>query len=607
MSDEQNIPELEIHDNVPSGLKVTGDRPYRILMMASFTGSSDDGKVNAPLTDGVVDVNAESFDDVMRNACPSVQFSINDPTATGKTAVSISAAFESLKDFDPKQLARKLSPTAPLMEVRDKLVARLTGKASDDDVKKTVAAASGSGPQFAWLADSVKWTPTGQGADSADIGDLMGSLDFGEGGSDTDAPPPKSDVGRIVSSAAQDGSSISAEEASATRRTLAEIDRRVSTWLTTLLHSPEIQSIESAWRSLAFLVSNVDFRKGIRMALLHAKEADRIDCFEEKLLDPIYEQGAEAPDVIVLDGQYAVNAADMEMLSHFAEGAAGLPALVYAGVGPGFFGIKHAWQMTTLPAIPNMFQQWQFAKWNSLRRTPISHSLGVVFGRGMLRAPYERSHADDLEFDYREENVGEKDFLWLSGAVAAALTTARSFAESGWPTQMSGLVSGSVEGFHTGKGGKKGDKVYGPTDTQLPQPKINEMGAIGVNALVGAPEREDAVVWNGLTALQPVNFDPEGLMEVSLPSRLFASRLSALLFELKPHLAGLDSDRITGMVTLHICSWLGIPAPTGEDETLRVQTRPAEDDPTRIELAVTVVPPNNIVPNGAPAVVGYRI
>ena len=132
------------------------------------------------------------------------------------------------------------------------------------------------------------------------------------------------------------------------------------------------------------------------------------------------------------------------------------------------------------------------------------------------------------------------------------------------------------------------------------------MAAVGLNAAVGLRDTDDALIWNGLTAGRPARFDPEGLLEVSLPYQLFAGRLASLLFELKPHLAGKSPESVASTVRTHVADWVGLQGDAMEDQLL-VQTRKAEDDPNAIELAVTVTPPPQVLPGAIPVVMGYRL
>ena len=88
MADEPQPPDLEVSIPSPSGLKVTTEQPYRILLVSTFTGS-EGGSVSGPLQDGVVEVTADTFEDVVATACPSVNFTTTDPLAAGNVMVEV--------------------------------------------------------------------------------------------------------------------------------------------------------------------------------------------------------------------------------------------------------------------------------------------------------------------------------------------------------------------------------------------------------------------------------------------------------------------------------------------------------------------------------------
>lgn len=607
MADKPDQFDLEVSIPTPQGLHVTTDMPYRILIVSDLAGC-EQGAVSGPLVEGVVEVNVDTFDGLMAAACPSVRFTTTDPLAAGSVMVELDLRFDSVRAFDPKNLAQQIPAARAMLAAREPLVARMRGKLSAAQLTQAVTQAASSDASLAWLTESMKWSPGKPAAEPGVIDDLLGQIDLG--GADTQAaaqpsPPPKTPIGSIISAAAGQAS-IPAEEASAVRRTLAELDRRVSQWLSAVLHSPQVQSLEAAWRSLAFLVSHIEFRKGLRLCALHAPRAEVADRFRARLIDPVFDEGADAPDLIILDYQFNNGAPDLEVLDEFAQHGASLPAVVLAGVSPGFFGVKQAWQVPTLPALISMFDQWQFAKWKTLREQPYARSLGVFFGRCLLRGPHGRQETPDLEFAYRQECVTDRDLVWAAGVIAAATAVSRSVADTGWPTAMAGYVHGRVEGFTTTQGGPKGDKKIGPTDTEMPQPKIEELAVAGINAAVGLRDHDDVVVWNGLTAARAPRADHRAFLEVSLPYQLFAERLSALLLALKPYLSGMGADQVVSVVKAHVCNWLqieGLPPP----EQLSVQTRPAEGAPAGLQLAVTVTPPQRVLPGSIPVVLGYRL
>jgi len=605
MAETPEPPDIEVNIPCPDGLRVTGEEPYHILVVRDFAGT-EHGALSGALASGVVDVSADTFDDVMAQAMPTVNYATNDPLATGSVMVEVSLRFDSLKSFAPDELARRIPATKALLGLRERMVSRLRGEGSADELAQAVTRAASSDQGLAWLVDAIKPADVAPAAPTEEVDALLGQLDLGDDDTQKDAPPAKSPIGSIVSAAAAQGATVPAGEVSSLRRAMVEIDRRVTTWLTTVLHTPAVRELESAWRSLAFLIARVEFRKGLRVALLHAP-ADKItERVVSQVIDPVFDEVADAPDLIAVDAQFGNSASDLETLDELAQHAASLPAVALVGVSSGFFGVKHSWQIPTLPSIVNMLDQWQFAKWKSLRGQPYARNLGVVFGRCLLRPPHERSDGTDLDFRYQEKCIADKDFVWASGPIAAACTIAQSVARTGWPAAMAGHVHGRVEGLHVVLAGKKGDKQFGPTDAQFPQPKIEEIGMAGINVVAGLRDGHDALLWNGLTAGRPERMDPNSLLEVSLPYHLFAGRLSALLFALKPHLEGKSAEKICASVIGHVRAWLKLEA-DADAQQVAANVRDAEDDPSAFQLALTVTPPATLVPGAIPLVLGYKI
>ena len=604
MSDEPNPPELEVNLPLPDGLKVERDRPYRILVISDLAAAPD-GSLSGPLTENIIEITPDTFDGLMAAACPTVHFKTADPSVPGNVLTEVELRFDALKALQPAALLEQLPTTRALLAARAQIVARLRGKTTPEQLAATLQKAAAGDSSLAWLPDAVRWTPSAAAPPDSAVDDVLGQLDLGELTPAGPSAPPKTPLGKIVSAAAASGApQIPAEEASSLRRALGQIDQRATAWLNTLLHAVPVQRVEAAWRALAFLVAHLDFRRGLRLSVLHAPRAELTRRLVSLLIDPVFDRGAAAPDLLVVDSFFGNVAADIEVLDELAQHAASLPVVVLTGVSAEFFGVKNAWQVPTLPPLVALFDQWQFAKWKTMRAEPYARALGVVFGRGLLRAPYTATPSDNLEFAYREDCLADKDLVWTSGAVAAACTIGRSMAEIGWPT---GMV-GRLKGFASSLGGKKGDKQFGPADTQMPLEKGQEMVIAGINAVLSLPkETNEVLVCNGFSAARPARAEGYALLEVSLPYQLFASRLSSLLLELKPHLSGLPQDKLAAVALAHVRDWLTVEGIEPEEQQIAVQARPLDDDPNSLQLAVTVTPPPRILPGGVPVVLGYRV
>lgn len=607
MAEHPDVSDLEVTlpgEGKPATPQTVMTRPYRLLLVSDLAGGGN-GSLSGPLAEGMVEVNAGSFDELLASAAPTLNWNATLALGTANTSVHLDLRFSSLRAFEPGELARQIPATDRMLTIREQLVARLRGKISADALARVVAQAASEGSDLAWLPQAMQWTPAKPSVAPDVVDSVLNSLDLGEPDAPGAQPPPKTAIGSMVSALAG-GGSIPAEEAAAIRRALAELDKRITAWITAVLHSAPVQALETAWRSLAFLVAHIDFRKGTRLFVLHTKKAEVMERFRTRVIDPVFDAGVEAPELIILDLLFGNTAPEIEALDELAQHAASLPAVAIAGAAPGFLGIKYAWQIPSLPPLGGILDQYQFAKWRSLRDQIYARSLGMVLGRGLLRAAHAREDVPELEYAYREECLGEQDFVWASGAVAAASAAAGSLADTGWPVGMAGYVHGRVTGFTTSPGGKKGEKNFGPTDATLPDAKISEMAMVGFNVLAPVPGLQEAMLWNGLTIARPTKADQTSLLEISLPYQLFAARLGVLLYELKAELRGLTAEQVITHVRTNLGDWLGIEGEVAPDR-LNVQARHAADDPAAIELAVTAAPPENLLPGAIPVVMGYKI
>ncbi len=62
---------------------------------------------------------------------------------------------------------------------------------------------------------------------------------------------------------------------------IAEIDRKMSRQVDEILHHKDFQKLESAWRSLNFLVDRTDFRENTKIEILHVTKDELLDDFED--------------------------------------------------------------------------------------------------------------------------------------------------------------------------------------------------------------------------------------------------------------------------------------------------------------------------------------
>jgi type VI secretion system protein ImpB len=98
--------------------------PFVMGVMADLTGNA--GKAPAPINERkFLEVSAESLDDRMKGMQPGVSVTVAN-TLTGEGNLKAEMVFESLDDFSPAAIARKVPALKQLLEARQQLANLIT-------------------------------------------------------------------------------------------------------------------------------------------------------------------------------------------------------------------------------------------------------------------------------------------------------------------------------------------------------------------------------------------------------------------------------------------------------------------------------------------------
>jgi type VI secretion system protein ImpB len=98
--------------------------PFVMGVMADLSGKP--AEPLAPVADRkFLEIDVDNFDERMKSMKPRVAFIVPN-TLTGEGNLSVDITFESLADFSPEAVARKVGPLANLLEARTQLKDLLT-------------------------------------------------------------------------------------------------------------------------------------------------------------------------------------------------------------------------------------------------------------------------------------------------------------------------------------------------------------------------------------------------------------------------------------------------------------------------------------------------
>jgi type VI secretion system protein ImpB len=119
------VPRVQIEYDVELyGAQKKVELPFVVGVMADLSGKPADPL--APVQDRkFLEIDAESFDDRLKAMKPRVAFQVPN-TLTGEGNMSVDITFESMEDFSPGAIARKVEPLRKLLEARTQLSSLLS-------------------------------------------------------------------------------------------------------------------------------------------------------------------------------------------------------------------------------------------------------------------------------------------------------------------------------------------------------------------------------------------------------------------------------------------------------------------------------------------------
>ena len=414
---------------------VDEDTPLRIAVLGGFGGNAED------LPSRAIHVDCDNFDKV----CPQFGAALKLQDGAGE----ITLRFHNLDDFHPDHLLKKVPSLAKLVELRAGVANPATADAAAAELRDFL------GGTF----ETPSATPAPAAAPAESAGDLIARL-LGKPatGSPTAVPAgAKSVVEQIIAKTVAPASVPAATPAQTSL--LATLDAELSKRLRAVMHHPEFQSLESAWRGLDFLVRNSSESVKLHAISITRAELDRQLAAPGnpaatgigRQLEPL------APMVVI--GAYSFGEKDTAALAAIARLAAALRTAFIAGADSDFAGC------TSFGKQPNSLD------WNpavspavaELRRAPESAHLGLALPRFLLRQPYGAG-SDAIEtFPFTElpSSDAHECYLWGSASFLCGQHLLNAFSNDGWDMELGG-AGGEIGGLPVHSFKADGERVTTP-------------------------------------------------------------------------------------------------------------------------------------------------
>jgi type VI secretion system protein ImpC len=394
------------------------DRPMRILVLADLGGDAEPAVPLAARTPLAIDVdNAER---VLARLAPRLSLTLE--TLEG-AVTTVDLEFRQIDDFHPDALYRHADAFAGLRDLREELGNPATFARAAAALGLNVAAAAPA--------------PAGSVESNADtIERLLGR-----------APsPPTSGNPDVVDKLVREAVAphVVADHSVARGQALAVLDALIADRMRRILHQPEFQRLEAAWRGVWRLATELETGDALKVSVLDISRAElAADLNAEDLgsaalcrilCGPDTEGEEGSPwSLLIGDFGFGLEAGDVAMLEALGLLARRAGAPFLAGAAPSLLGCA-GWPELGAPAQWSPPAGQAESGWRGLRQGPVAEWLGLALPRLLVRLPYGAA-IDPIESFAFEEMAGDRrheHYLWGNPAYALAFLAGQAYTEAGW-------------------------------------------------------------------------------------------------------------------------------------------------------------------------------
>lgn len=350
----------------------------------------------------------------------------------------------------------------------------------------------------------------------------------------------QSAVRTLAQQALSDTKLISDDVVQSIESIIKALDDKLSKQLNLILHHPDFQAMEGAWRGLHHLVSNTETDENLKIRVLNISKKDLSKMFtkykgvawdQSPLFKRVYGEefdqlGGFPYGCLVGDYQFDNSAPDVEVLKGMAQVAAAAHAPFITSPKPSLFQME-SWQELSNPRdLTKIFQQAEYAAWRSFRASDDSRYIGMAMPRFLARLPYgaKTNPADGFDFEEDASGGDHSKYSWSNAAYAMATNITRSFKNFGWCTSIRGVESGgAVEGLptHTFETDDGGVDIKCPTEIAIGDRREAELSKNGLMPLIHRKNTDFAAFIGGQSLHQPAEYDnPVATANANLGARL---------------------------------------------------------------------------------------
>lgn len=421
------------------------ETPFRIIVLGDFSGKGSRGIVgpgNKLRGLRPIQVDRDNFEDVMAKLGVELHLGSGDGTR-------MAIRFKELDEFRPDRLVGQVEVFEKLRDTRKKLSNPATFAAAASEIGKW-----GSAPSAA--AKETEPAKAPEATQSLSSENLLEQI-LGATESRREAQPAQevdwnNFLRKVVSSYTVP------REDPRQAELVSVVDSATSGLMRALLHQPEFQALEAAWRGLFFLVRRLDTDANLKLYLLDVSRAELAadltaaeDLASSGLYKLLVEQtvgtpGAQPWAVIAGNYSFGPSAADADLLGRLGMIARRAGAPFLAAANPAVVGCP-SFGDTPDPDDWKPIEGDAEEAWNAVRGLGEAAYLGLATPRFLLRLPYGKNTdaVEEFEFEEMTSPPNHEAYLWGNPAIACTYLLAETFSRKGW-SMRPGMIE-DIEGL----------------------------------------------------------------------------------------------------------------------------------------------------------------
>ncbi len=347
-------------------------------------------------------------------------------------------------------------------------------------------------------------------------------------------------VSTLAQYALQDVTKVSDDAIKTIQAIIAGLDQKITQQLNLILHHPDFQKLEGAWRGLHYLINNTETDEMLKIRVLNITKGElgkTLKRFkgtawdQSPLFKKLYEEeygtfGGQPFGCLVGDYHFDHSPPDVELLGEMAKVSAAAHTPFIAGVAPSVLQMDSWSELANPRDLTKIFQTPEYAAWRSLREAEDSRYIGLAMPRFLSRLPYGAKTDPVDEFDFEEDTTGasSSNYTWSNAAYAMAVNINRSFKLYGWCSRIRGIESGgAVEGLpvHTFPTDDGGVDMKCPTEIAITDRREAELAKSGFMPLLHKKNSDFAAFIGAQSLQKPAEYeDPDATANANLSARL---------------------------------------------------------------------------------------